>query len=465
MHRSTCLYGAVLGCLSWLLVGAAWGQDWPQWRGPNRDGKVTGFKAPATWPKELKEKWKTTVGDGVSTPALVGDRLYVFTREGGEEVIRCLNAADGKEIWQDKYAGEPATGSAGGFPGPRSSPAVADGKVVTLGVRGVVSCLEAASGKLLWRKDDYPGLAPQFFASSSPLIQDGVVFVQLGGVEAGRGFGGGGRGTGGVIAYDLSTGAKKWEWKGDAPAYGSPVLATVAGEKTLLMPTAGNMAALGTADGKQLWFVSYTQGRYNAATPIVTGDTVIYGGLQVGISAEKLAKKGSELEGTIVWTNDQHSLIYNTPVLKDGKLYGLSTTSNLFCLDAETGKTAWSAPLNPGAAGAVAPAPAKAGGGGGFGGGAGGGFGGGGGGGKGKGGGGRGGFGNTAGYGSVVDAGSVLFALSPAGSLVVYEPNPTEYKELARYKVAEAGTYAYPIIAGNRIFIKDATAVKLLAIE
>ena len=131
------------------------------------------------------------------------------------------------------------------------------------------------------------------------------------------------------------------------PAYGSPVLATIAGEKTVLMPTAGNMAALGAADGKQLWFVSYTQGRYNAASPIVTGDTVIYGGLQVGISAEKLEKKGNELEGTVVWKNDEHSLIYNTPVLKDGKLYGLSTTSNLFCVDAATGKTAWSAPLIP----------------------------------------------------------------------------------------------------------------------
>jgi outer membrane protein assembly factor BamB len=254
-----------------------------------------------------------------------------------------------------------------------------------------------------------------------------------------------------MIAYDLATGEKRWEWKGDAPAYGSPVLATIAGEKTLIMPTAGNMAALGQADGKQLWFVGYTQGQYNAATPIVTGDTVIYGGLQRGMSAEKLAKKGEELEGTIVWTNPEHSLIYNTPVLKDGKLYGLSTTSMLFCVDAATGKTDWSAPVNPSAAGGGGGAPgAKAGGGGGGG----------------KGGkGGRGGFGGTAGYGSVVDAGSVLFALSPAGELVVYEPNPKEFKQIARYKVAPDKTYAYPIIAGNRVFIKDGNAVTLYAIE
>src|SRR5207249_3489491 len=114
-----------------------------------------------------------TVGDGVATPALVGDKLYVFSREGGSEVIRCLKADDGKEVWSDKYESGPATGPAGGFPGPRCSPAVADGKVVTLGVRGILSCYDAAKGKKLWRKDDFKSY-PGFFTSSSPLIVDGL---------------------------------------------------------------------------------------------------------------------------------------------------------------------------------------------------------------------------------------------------------------------------------------------------
>src|SRR5438876_5623138 len=117
---------AVISLVSFSATGSA--QDWPQWRGPNRDAKAADFKAPKTWPKELTKKWKVTVGDGVATPALVGDKLYVFTREGSDEVIRCLNAADGKEIWKDKYETGGATGPAQGFPGPRASPAVADGK-------------------------------------------------------------------------------------------------------------------------------------------------------------------------------------------------------------------------------------------------------------------------------------------------------------------------------------------------
>src|SRR5215475_15690512 len=87
-----------------LLMGAngIQAQDWPQWRGPNRDAKASGFNAPNAWPKELTQKWKVPVGDGVATPALVGDKLYVFTREGSSEVTRCLDAATGKEVWKDQ---------------------------------------------------------------------------------------------------------------------------------------------------------------------------------------------------------------------------------------------------------------------------------------------------------------------------------------------------------------------------
>src|SRR5262249_38654379 len=146
----------IVGC-ALLVTGGAQAQDWPQWRGPNRDAKATGFKAPATWPKELTQKWKVKVGEGVASPALVGDKLYVFSREGDSEVVRCLDAATGKELWQDKDAQSFRGTADKGFPGPRSSPTVAEGKVVTLGVNGVLSCLDAATGKVLWRKEDYKG--------------------------------------------------------------------------------------------------------------------------------------------------------------------------------------------------------------------------------------------------------------------------------------------------------------------
>src|SRR5207248_694132 len=125
--------------------------------GPNRDGKSAGFTAPKSWPKALTQKWKVAVGEGVATPALLAEKLYVFARQEGSEITHCLEASSGKELWKDKYDALGATGPASGFSGPRASPTVTDGKVITLGVRGVLSCLDAADGKVLWRKEEIKG--------------------------------------------------------------------------------------------------------------------------------------------------------------------------------------------------------------------------------------------------------------------------------------------------------------------
>ncbi|UCE47534.1 MAG: PQQ-binding-like beta-propeller repeat protein, partial [Phycisphaerales bacterium] len=203
----------IMSCVILALTGGVMAQDWPQWRGPARDGMVSGFDAPGQWPAELTKKWSVTVGAGDATPALVGNKLYLSTRQGDEEVTLCLNAADGKEIWSDKYAAQPVGGPARSHPGPRSSPAVADGKVVTLGVGGVVSCLDAANGKVVWRKDPFPGVVPRFFAAFSPIIVDGMAIVHVGGP-----------GKGAIIAYELVGGDEKWRWGDEGPDYGSPVL-------------------------------------------------------------------------------------------------------------------------------------------------------------------------------------------------------------------------------------------------
>ncbi len=386
---------------------AASAQDWPQWRGPHRDGRTAGFIVPEVWPKELTRKWRTTVGLGDATPVLVAEKLYVFTRQGDDEVIQCLSALDGNRIWETRYPAEAVKGPAASHPGPRSSPAVADGKLVTLGVAGVVSCVDAGSGKLLWSNSDYKTL-PQFYTATSPIVVDGLAIVHLGG-----------KGQGAIVAFDLASGAAKWKWTGDAPTYASPVLMTVEGVKQLVQQTEKNLVGLSLADGKLLWKIATpTQGRvYNSATPIVDGETVIYTGQGTGTRAVKIEKRGDAFTVRTLWTNDGLGTGYNTPVVHDGLLFGISDRGFLFCLDAKTGKELW-----------VDSARRDR-------------------------------------FGAIVDAGSVLVALPEKSGLIFFRPGRERYEQLAQLQVSDGPIYAHPVVAGKRIFVKDRDAVTLWIVE
>ena len=231
----------VLSCMTSVTA-----QDWSQWRGPDRDGRASGFTAPDSWPPELTKQWQETVGAGDASPVLVGDRLYLFTRQDDKEVILCLKASDGEEVWRNDYTAPAVTGAAARHPGPRSTPAVSDGKIVTIGVGGILSCLEAGSGKLLWRKDPFPGIVPMFFTSMSPVIADGLCIAHLGGV-----------GNGAMIAYDLNSGNEKWRWDDEGPDYGSPVILKVQGTKMIVSPTEKSIVGLDLSNGKLLWKIPF----------------------------------------------------------------------------------------------------------------------------------------------------------------------------------------------------------------
>jgi outer membrane protein assembly factor BamB len=385
-------------------------QDWPQWRGANRDAKVSGFEAPKTWPKELTQKWKVSVGAGDATPALVAGKLYVFSREEGKEVVRCLDAVTGKEIWQAEYAADAVSGPDSPHGGPRSSPVVTNGKIVTLGATGILSCFDATTGKLIWQKNEFQGSYPRFHTAMSPIVIDERCIAQLGKESDGA-----------IVAYDLSSGEQKWKWTGEGPGYASPVLVTVGDTKMVVTETAKSIVGIAVNDGKLLFQAPYApQGgmAYNAATPIVDGQTVIFCGQGRGARSLKIEKQGDTYSTKELWSNSENSVQFNTPVLKNGLLFGLSQRGNLFCVNASTGKTAWTDPQ-----------------------------------------GGRGGF------GSIVDAGPVLLALTSKGQLTVFEPSETQYTELASLKVSDKQTYAYPVMAPGRLFVKDQDSVTLWTIN
>jgi outer membrane protein assembly factor BamB len=381
-----------------LVTGKA--QDWPQWRGLMRDGKVTGFKAPDVWPQQLKQVWKVSVGFADATPALVHNKLYVFTRQGENEILQCLDAVTGKKIWQsDGYQALVAEGPAVSHPGPRSSPAVSDGKIVTLGIGGDIACFDEATGKLIWRNEEFKGAFPQFYTGMSPLVFSGICVAHLGGPQAGQ-----------FVAFDLASGSIKWKTAGEGPAYGSPVIMTVDGTKQVVFQSQTKLVGLNFPDGKLLWEYATPVGTgrvQNAASPVVDRQKIYYTGLNNGFNAVEIKKQGDSFIVNKLWTNPDFSTSYNTPVLKDGFLYGLSNKSRLFCVNASNGQTAWSDET-----------PHQN-------------------------------------FGSIIDAGSVLVALSSISNLVVFKPDGKSYSQLALIKVSDNPIYAHPILSGNRIFIKD----------
>jgi outer membrane protein assembly factor BamB len=375
-------------------------QDWPQWRGINRDSKVTGFNAPATWPAELKQVWKVTVGFGDATPVLSENKIYLNTRQGDQEEILCLDAATGKELWKNTYASMAVTGpSASQHPGPRGTPAVSNGKVVTFGASGILSCLDAATGKLLWRKENPANAFPAFFTGTSPLITDGMCILHIGKKDDGQ-----------VIAYDLNSGNEKWKWSGEGPSYSSPSVMTLEGKKLLIVITEKNVMALNLADGKQLWQIAtpVQQRFYNCVSPYIDGQTIYLTGQGTGMKAIKVEKSGNEYVTRELWSNAEVGAKWNTPILKDGFLYGFTDQKRIYCVNSATGQTAW-------IDNAV-----------------------------------------NSDFSTIVDCGSVIIGLTSTDNLIVLKPDSKAYSEVVKYKVSDTPIYAYPIVAGDKIYIKDA---------
>jgi outer membrane protein assembly factor BamB len=275
-------------------------------------------------------------------------------------------------------------------------------------VRGALSCLDAATGKVVWRKTEYPGW-PKFFTSMSPIIVNGLCVAHLGGDANGT-----------IVAYDLNSGSQKWLWTGDGPAYDSPVLLTLGDATLIVLQTDKKIVALNAADGKLAWETDFAPKgmAHNTATPIVDGQTIIYTGAGRGTVAVKLEKAGDTIAAKPLWSNPDLAPQFASPVLKDGLVYGLSQRGQFYCINAQTGKTAW--------------VEAE---------------------------------GNRGGFGSIVDAGSVLMALTPKSQLVVFQPSDKEFSQVASIKVAESPAYGYPVVSGKRIFVEDQDSVTLWTVE
>jgi len=393
-----------------LLRAPASAQDWPQWRGPDRTGTAASFTPPATWPDTLTRGWSVEVGTGYATPLLVGSRLYVFARQAEEEVMLALDAASGKALWRSGYPASftmnPATKRHG--PGPKSTPAFADGRLFTLGITGIVTAFDAATGTQLWQRPADP-VAPLYHTGQSPLVDGSRVIVHVGGHDAGA-----------LTAFDVATGEVYWRWDGDGPAYGSPMIFTLAGVRQVVTFTQKLMVGVAVETGRLLWSRPFTtQATTTSQTPILFGDTVIQNGRGNGVTAFRVVQQGDGFATEDVWHVDEVALHMTNGVVVDGVLYGLShlNSGQYFGLDLKSGTILWTSE----------PRQAE----------------------------------NAA----MARAGSTVLSLEDDAELVVLRSSRSGFDVAKRYEVAKSATWAQPALSGNRVFVKDETAVTLWTVN
>ncbi|MEP7270295.1 MAG: PQQ-binding-like beta-propeller repeat protein, partial [Acidobacteriota bacterium] len=329
---------AVLCLLVIALVSSTAAQDSPQWRGPNRDGSVVEFAPPKAWPEQLKNRWRLTIGEGHSSPVVVGTRVFVHSRVGEQEVVAGYELATGKEAWKDSYpvAYQMNPAARGHGKGPKSTPVASDGRLYTLGISGMLSCYDLSSGRVRWRKDfagQFKQISPAFGTAMSPIVDRGLLIAHFGG-----------EGQGALMALDAATGAVKWSWTGEGPAYASPIAIELGGVRQIVTQSQVSIIGVAEADGQLLWKIPFkTDYEQNSVTPIGVRDTIILSGLNQGVIALRPVKRGAVWQADRVWENSEVSLYMSSPVLSGNTLFGFShrNKGQYFSLDVSTGKTIW----------------------------------------------------------------------------------------------------------------------------
>jgi len=310
--------------------------DWPNWRGPNFDGKsdLKGIKT--DWSKGLTKLWEVDyLCQGKSTaswaaPVIQGNRLIVPGRDEKNDLVFCINSEDGKLIWNGTYESE--SGDSHG-PGPRATPAINDNKVYTYGRSGDLACWQLLDGKLLWKKNvkEIGGEEPDWGLSSTPLILDDKVIVQGGGKAL-------------VVAYNKLNGEIVWKSMKGPSGYSAAVAAEVDSTKILLIYHGTGLACLNPENGKEIWNIPWTtEYGVNASTPAIEKNIVFH---TSGYGKGSQAINISNGKGKVIWTNVDFAAQHSDPIIIDGYVYGYSGESSSMkgdfkCIDLMTGKEMW----------------------------------------------------------------------------------------------------------------------------
>jgi outer membrane protein assembly factor BamB len=380
--------------LTLILVFTATAADWPQWRGPNRDGISGETGLLPSWPSGgPKVVWRINgLGVGYSSFSIVGGRMYTQGQRGKQEFVLALDVKTGNKLWETVTSRdyENDRGS-----GPRGTPTFDNGKLYAMTGEGTVVCLDAATGKIVWQIDSvrkFGGSVPHWGYSESPLIDGDRVIVMPGGRGAS------------LVSLDKNTGAVQWKTGDDHAGYSSAILADVGGSKQVIVLSGQSAFGVQESTGELLWrYNRIANNVANIATPIYhDGAVFLSSAYDTGCALLKLNPKGMQE----VYFNRDMMNHYSSSVLLDGVLYGYSNAL-LVAMDFKTGKQLWRN--------------------------------------------------RSVGKGSVTYAEKHLYALGEDGMVGLIEATPDAYKEVSRFEYQKGSLPSWSplVISDGRMYLRD----------
>lgn len=391
-----------------LVTQIATAGDWPQWRGPQRTGLSTETGLLKKWPQAgPKLAWQVQdLGDGYSTPAVVGDKLYVLSNKGmADESVKALAVADGKQIWSTRI-GKVGPNQGPQYPAARSTPTVDGDRLYALGSDGDLVCLEIASGKLVWQKSlrqDFGGRPGAWAYAESPLIDGDALICTPGGKDAT------------VVALNKQTAAVIWKAalaSADQAAYASVIISEIGGVRQYIQFLQKGLVGLDIKTGKQLWRYERTAQGSPACIPTpVAGEGFVYSGAgRSGGGLVKITGTAGALAAEEVYFSAKLPTSIGGAVLVGEFLYGTSN-QGLQCVEFKTGQVKWSE--------------------------------------------------RGVGAGAVCYADGRLYVHGESGEVALVEATSEAYRELGRFSPPDqpnrgsSKAWAYPVVANGKLYIRD----------
>jgi outer membrane protein assembly factor BamB len=371
--------------------------DWPGFRGPARDGRLTGVRFSTNWARPPREIWRRKVGAAWSSFAAVGDYLFTQEQRGGEELVTCYRAVTGEPVWvrpvQARYRDTMGLG-------PRATPAYDRGQLYAQGATGLLQCLEASTGRVIWTRDlakDAATRVPGYGFASSPLVAGDRVIV----------FSGAGEGRS-VIAYDRASGAIAWRAGHGGSGYSSPHLARLGDVPQVLMASDFGLQSFLPATGARLWEHAWKVKQYSRCIqPLVVGDdsVLLAATAATGSGLLRIQKQDQAWKVQEAWMTKSFRSYFNDCVCHQGHGYGFDG-DRFACLDLKTGERRWTGQRYSGQVLLVADL-------------------------------------------------ELLLVLSEAGEVILVPATPDRFTEIARFKALSGKTWNHPVVAHGRLFVRN----------